>query len=58
MSMKTILDRLKEPSTYRGLAVIAGTAGIILSPELATAIGAAVAAVIGLIEVVRSEKKK
>ena len=55
--MKTILDRLKEPSTYRGLAVLAGTAGIILSPELAAAIGATVAAIIGLIEVIRSEKK-
>lgn len=55
--MKTILDRLKEPSTYRGLVVLAGTAGVILSPELATAIGATVAAIIGLIEVIRSEKK-
>ena len=55
--MKTILDRLKEPSTYRGLAVLAGTAGIVLSPGLTTAIGVAVAAIIGLIEVVRSEKK-
>jgi len=55
--MKTILDKLKEPSTYRGLAVLAGTAGIVLSPNLTVAIGAAVAAVIGLIEVIRSEKK-
>ena len=58
MSMKTILDRLKEPSTYRGLTVIAAAAGIILSPALALAIGAVAVAVIGLIEVVRSEKKK
>ena len=58
MSMKTILDRLKEPSTYRGLAVIAGAAGIVLSPGLVVAIGAAVAAVLGMIEVIRSEKKK
>jgi hypothetical protein len=56
--MKTILDRLKEPSTYRGLAVIAGAAGIVLSPGLVVAIGAAVAAVLGLIEVIRSEKKR
>ena len=55
--MKTILDRLKEPSTYRGLTVIAAAAGIILSPALALAIGAVAVAVIGLIEVVRSEKK-
>jgi hypothetical protein len=55
--MKTILDRLKEPSTYRGLTVIAAAAGIILSPALALAIGAVAVAVIGLIEVIRSEKK-
>jgi len=56
--MKTILDKLKEPSTYRGLAVLAGTAGIVLSPAFAVAIGATVAAIIGLIEVIRSEKKR
>ena len=55
--MKTILDRLKEPSTYRGLTVSAAAAGIILSPALALAIGAVAVAVIGLIEVIRSEKK-
>jgi len=55
--MKTILDRLKEPSTYRGLAVLAGAAGIVVSPDLTAAIGTAVAAVLGLIEIIRAEKK-
>jgi len=56
--MKTIISKLKEPSTYRGLTILAGTAGVVISPNLALAIGAAVAAIIGVIEVIRSEKKK
>ena len=55
--MKTILDRLKEPSTYRGLALMAGAAGIVLTPALTTAIVTVAIAVVGLIEVLRSEKK-
>lgn len=55
--MSTLLTRLKEPSTYRGLAVLAGLVGVSLSPAHWDAIAAAVAAVIGLIEVFRAEKK-
>ena len=55
--MNTILSRLKEASTYRGLAVLAGAAGVAVSPSLTVAIGTAVAAVLGLIEVIRSERK-
>jgi hypothetical protein len=51
-----ILARLKEPSTYRGLAILGGIVGISLDPEQWTAISAAVAAVIGLVEVFRREK--
>ncbi len=51
-----ILARLKEPSTYRGLAILGGLVGISLDPEQWTAISAAVAAVIGLVEVFRREK--
>ena len=54
--MNTILSRLKEASTYRGLAVLAGAAGVAISPSLTVAIGTAVAAVLGLIEVIRSER--
>lgn len=53
--MTYILDRLKEPSTWRGIAVLVGTLGMHLSPDLIPAIGAAVAAVIGAIEVIRKE---
>ena len=58
LSMDIILNRLKEPSTYRGLAIVAGLAGIHFAPGLETAICSAVAAVIGLIEIFRAEKKK
>lgn len=51
-----ILERLKEPSTYRGLAILGGIVGISLEPNQWTAIAAAVAGVIGLVEVFRREK--
>jgi hypothetical protein len=51
-----ILARLKEPSTYRGLAILGGLVGISLEPDQWTAISAAVAAVIALVEVFRREK--
>jgi hypothetical protein len=56
-SMNTILNKLKEPSTYRGLTILTGLVGINFAPELTGAIGTAVAAIIGLIEVLRKEKK-
>lgn len=55
--MKWIIERFKEPSTYRGLAGIAGLVGVALSPEQWDAISAAVVAVLSAIEVFRSEKK-
>jgi hypothetical protein len=54
--MKSLFIKLKEPSTYRGLAILGGIAGISLDPSAWEAIGTAVAAVIGLIEVFRKEK--
>jgi len=53
---KTLLAKLKEPSTIRGLAIIGGVAGLSMEPAKWDAIGAAVAAVIGLIEIFRKEK--
>ena len=55
--MNPILTRLKQPSTYRGLAVLGGLAGLSLSPQHWESIGSAVAAIIGLIEVFRNERK-
>ena len=52
-----IIDRLKEPSTYRGLSIILGLIGISVSPEQTNAISVAVGSVIGLIEIFRKEKE-
>lgn len=49
-------DRLKEPSTFKGIAVLLGVLGISVDPQQITAIATAVAGVIGLIEVFRKEK--
>lgn len=54
--MSKILSHLKQPSTIRGLSVLAGLVGVSLSPAHWEAIAAGVAAAIGLIEVFRKEK--
>lgn len=55
--MKTILNYLKQKSTWKGLAVVAGAAGIAWSPEQFEAVSVAVIGLIGLLEVFRNEKK-
>jgi hypothetical protein len=55
--MNKILSHLKQPSTFRGLAVLGGLAGLSLSPQHWESIGSAVAAVIALVEIFRNEKK-
>jgi spore maturation protein SpmB len=55
--MRYVLDRLKEPSTWRGLAVIFGAIGVHVAPDLLPAIGTAVTAAIGAVEVIRREIK-
>jgi hypothetical protein len=54
--MKTLLSKLKEPSTIRGVAIIGSVVGISLDPSKWDAIGSTLAAIIGLIEVFRKEK--
>ena len=54
--MKALLSKLKEPSTIRGIAIIGSVAGLSLDPSKWDAIGAALAAIIGLIEIFRKEK--
>ena len=54
--MKTLLAKLKEPSTIRGIAIIGAVAGLSLEPSKWDAIGSALAAIIGLIEIFRKEK--
>ena len=50
--MKYILDRLKEPSSWRGLVMIATAFGVSVNPELLTAIitvGTGLAGIIGFV---------
>lgn len=55
--MNKFLSHLKQPSTFRGLAVLGGLAGLSLSPAHWEAIGSAVAAIIAAIEIFRNERK-
>jgi hypothetical protein len=55
-TMKALFSKLKEPSTIRGVAIIASVAGLSLDPSKWDAIGAALASIIGLIEIFRKEK--
>lgn len=55
--LQFILERGKEPSTWRGLVAIVTAAGVSLSPELAEAVIALGLAVIGIIGVITADKK-
>ena len=55
--MNKFLSHLKQPSTFRGLAVLGGLAGLSLSPQHWEAIGSAVAAIIAAVEIFRDERK-
>ena len=46
-----VCDRLREPSSWRGIVWILTAFGIVITPELAAAIGAAGASIAGLIGV-------
>lgn len=55
--MEYLLERLREPSTWRGLAVLATAAGVTLSPEQMEAIIPVGLLVSGLIGVFAPERK-
>lgn len=52
-----ILDRLKEPSTWRGIILILTSAGVAIDPALADAIIPAGIGLAGVIGVVTADKK-
>ena len=52
----TALGKLKEKSTWAGLAALAAAAGWKLDPDQWSAIAATVIAAVGLYEVLRREK--
>ena len=51
--MKYILDRAKEPSTWRGLSLLLGAFGVYTNPDAIQQVGVAVAGVISAIEIFR-----
>jgi hypothetical protein len=53
--MKYLLERLKEPSTWRGLFALLTAIGLKLHPEMQEAILTTGLALIGMINVVRKE---
>ena len=56
--MKTyLIDRLKEPSTWRGLVMIATACGAVLSPDQREAIVTGGLLVVGLIGAAMADKK-
>jgi len=55
--VEIIIDRLKEKSTWAGLATIAAIVGLKLDPQQLGAISTAVIGLIGAYEVFRKEKK-
>jgi len=57
MIIQWIKKRLKEPSTYQGLAVLLGSLGVAISPELLTGIGTTVLSVIAVIQIIKKEKE-
>ena len=53
--MTYILDRLKEPSTWRGILAMITAVGVKLHPELQEAIISAGLALIGMVNIFRKE---
>ena len=54
--MKYILDRLSEPSTWRGIISMLTALGVKLRPDLAEAIISGGLSAMGLINILRKEK--
>lgn len=55
--MNQILARLKQPSTWAGLATLISLTGLAVSPEQWQAISGFSIAAIALFEVIRNERK-
>jgi CDP-diglyceride synthetase len=54
--MNDLLTRLKQRSTWAGLATVLALAGLVISPEQWEAISTAVIALIAVYEIFRNEK--
>jgi len=56
--IETILEKLSEQSTWRGLILLATACGLQLSPEHSAAIISVGLSIVGLINVIRKEPSK
>ena len=54
--MNKVKEYLKQPSTYKGLAVLISLAGMTIAPGAVELIGAGIIAAIGIYETLRNEK--
>jgi hypothetical protein len=52
-----ILERAKEPSTWRGLIMVLTSAGLVVSPDLAAAIVSVGTGLAGLVGIFTTDKK-
>jgi hypothetical protein len=57
LNRQVIVDRLSEPSTWRGLFMIGTAVGVAVSPEMQNAIVALGMSIVGLIGVLTSSKQ-
>lgn len=55
--LNVVLDKLSENSTWRGLILVATALGVKLDPSLQESILATGLAAVGLINVIRKDKK-
>ncbi len=52
-----ILERAKEPSTWRGLVLLATAGGVNIAPEMATSVIEVGIAVAGLLGIITKDKR-
>ncbi|MBF0339772.1 MAG: hypothetical protein HQL95_02255 [Magnetococcales bacterium] len=58
MNTQYLIERAKEPSTWRGIAMCATAFGVYVSPDMMNTIIAAGTGIAGLIGVVTSDPQK
>lgn len=56
--MDWLLERLNEPSTWRGLIGLLTCSGIVISPDLSSSIVTLGLSAIAVIEIIRKERAK
>ena len=54
--MNTVINYLKQASTWRGIITVVAAFGVAISPNLAEAIVVSGIGLVGLVEVIRNER--